>query len=80
MVGRRLITYTTASVLWLQMNLFPLVQLRLMNSELVVEDVVKDRSMKVRFLQFCCQATVHQISPLQVFRERCWKAYKPPDL
>ena len=66
------------------MNLFPLVQLRLMNSELVVEDVVKDRSMKVGLLQsepvlllnYCSP----NLSPLQVFRERCWKAYKPPDL
>ncbi|XP_064404125.1 protein MIX23-like [Halichondria panicea] len=35
-------------------------KLRLMKSELGVEEVVKERSMKV-------------------FRERCWKSYKPPD-
>ena len=68
------------------MNVFPFVQLRLMNSELVVEDVVKDRSIKVRLLQSEC-VLLHllnycssNLSSLQVFRERCWKAYKPPDL
>ncbi|XP_065906894.1 protein MIX23-like [Dysidea avara] len=36
-------------------------KLRLMQSELTVEDVIKERSLKV-------------------FKERCWQAYKPPDL
>lgn len=35
-------------------------KLRLMKSELGVEEVVRERSMKV-------------------FRERCWKSYKPPN-
>jgi hypothetical protein len=35
--------------------------LHVMQSELGVEDVVKERSVKV-------------------FKERCWQAYKPPDL
>lgn len=75
---------TTVSVLWLEIQncVFALVQLRLMNSELVVEDVVRDRSMKVGLVQ-----SLHTLAKLlfnnyslQVFRERCWKAYKPPDL
>lgn len=61
-----------------------LVQLRLMNSELVVEGVVRDRSMKVGLVQSVLLHTLTKLlfnnSSLQVFRERCWKAYKPPDL
>ena len=60
-----------------------------MQSELAVEDVIRERSTKV-----CCSLDSNLllaveilrrngvsnlfISP-QVFKERCWKAYKPPD-
>jgi len=57
-----------------------------MNSELVVEGVVRDRSMKVGLIQLE-HVLLHILTKLlfnnfslQVFRERCWKAYKPPDL
>lgn len=65
-----------------ELYLFTLVQLRLMNSELVVEDVVRDRSMKVGLVQSLHTLTklLFNNYSLQVFRERCWKAYKPPDL
>ena len=72
------------SVLWLEIQncVFALVQLRLMNSELAVEDVVRDRSMKVGLVQSLHTLTklLFNNYSLQVFRERCWKAYKPPDL